>query len=57
MGFPLIINFITKVVDVVGKPPGQAVNRAHSWADAKAPWPTPAPPELSNRGSRRHGGP
>lgn len=57
MGFPLITNFITKVMDVVGKPLGQAVNRAHSWADAKAPWPTPAPPELSNRGSRRHGGP
>lgn len=57
MGFLLRVNFITKVVDVAGKHPGQAVNTVHSWVEEKAVWPTPAPRELSNRGSRRRGGP
>lgn len=57
MGFLLRVNFITKVVDVAGKHPGQAVNTVHSWVEEKALWPTPAPRELSNRGSRRRGGP
>lgn len=42
MGFLLRVNFITKVVDVAGKHPGQAVNTVHSWVEEKALWPTPA---------------